>query len=394
MNKDKSFETDIKRLGAVLASIRDGVIVADTEGNVLAANPASEFFTGTMAGDILGKNIKELLKFTCTKTDPSWFLPEALGGWRAIALPDDCSLLHERGESLPVAATTTPLYTADDKYMGIVVTLRDLTEEAATKKRQFQFLSMVAHQLRQPFSLLRMGLESVLDSKGKEERFGSSEIELLGDLYKVVLESMDVINDLLNLSRLERGMVELKMEDVDVLQVVKDVAEEFKGLTVSKNVVIHLPAGDAVPFVIRADKARLRDVFQNLITNAILYNKPRGEVNVEITRVDQKGVAPAVFKPEDLAEIPGTRRVLVSVSDTGMGIPEDEQKRIFENFFRASNVLKKGLRGTGLGLAIVKSMVEKFSGRIAFESKVDVGTTFRIVFPESSGASETAAPPK
>lgn len=386
MNKDKSFEEDIKRLGAVLASIRDGVIVVNVGGRVIAANPASEFFTGVMSGEILGKNIMELLKFTCTKTDPSWFLPEALAGWRAVALPGDCSLLREHGDSLPTAATTTPLYTADDKYVGIVVVLRDLTEEAAAKQRQFKFLSMVAHQLRQPFSLLRMGLENILDSKEKEERFESGQIELLGDLYKVVLESMDVINDLLNLSRLERGMVELKMEEVDVRQVVKEVAEEFKGLTVGKNVEIHLLMSAATPFLIRADRARLRDVFQNLIVNAILYNKPRGEVNVGIARASQKEIARTVFKPEDLAEIPGTRYVLISVSDTGMGIPENEQNQVFESFFRGSNVIKKGLRGTGLGLSIVKSMVEKFGGRIAFESKVDMGTTFYLIFSESGGS--------
>ncbi len=357
-----------------------------------------------MAGEILGKNILEILRFTCTKTDPSWFLPEALAGWRVVALPGDCSLLHEHGSPLPVAATATPLYTADDKYVGIVVVLRDLTEEAAAKQNQFKFLSMVAHQLRQPFSVLRMGLENILDSKEKEERFESGQIELLGDLHKVVLESLDVINDLLNLSRLERGMVELKMEDVDVLQVAGEVAEEFKGLTVGKNVEIHLPPSPAAPFIISADRARLHDVFQNIIVNAILYNKPRGEVNVGIERASQKEIAPAVFKPEDLAEIPGTRYILVSVSDTGMGIPENEQNRIFESFFRGSNVMKKGLRGTGLGMSIVKSMVEKFGGRIAFESKVDVGTTFYLIFPESGlpqaglaesgGASEAAASSK
>ena len=412
--KDKKFEADIKRLGAVLASIRDGVIVVNVGGRVLAANPASEFFTDVMPGEILGKNILEVLKFTCTKTDPSWFLPEALTGWRVVALPGDCSLIRPHGDPLPVATTATPLYTADDKYMGIVIVLRDLTEEAAAKQRQFHFLSMVAHQLRQPFSLLRMGLENILDSKEKEEKFESSQVELLDDLYKVVLESMDVINDLLNLSRLERGMVELKIEEVDVLQVVGEVAEEFKGLTVSKNVEIHLPpafaeaSADAkaladktagkpaapAPFIIRADKARLRDVFQNLITNAILYNKPRGQVNVGVARVSQKEIPLAAFKPEDLAEIPGTRYVLISVSDTGMGIPENEQNRVFESFFRGSNVIKKGLRGTGLGLTIVKSMVEKLGGRITFESKTDVGTTFYLVFPESGGASEATASPK
>ncbi len=389
MNKDKSFEADIKRLGAVLASIRDGVIVADTEGKVLAANPASELFTGVMPGEILGKNIKDLLKFACTKTDPSWFLPEALGGWRAVALPEDCSLLREHADPLPAAATTTPLYTADDKYMGIVVTLRDLTEEAAAKQRQFKFLSMVAHQLRQPFSLLRMGLESILDSKEKEERFESHQIELLGDLHKVVLESMDTINDLLNLSRLERGMVDLKIEDIDVRQVIVEVAEEFKGLAVGKNVEIRLPAsagaasaGGAL-FVISADRARLRDVFQNLIVNAILYNKPKGKVNAEIAHIDRKDIARTIFKSENLAEIPGMRYVLVSISDTGIGIPENEQSHVFENFFRGSNVVKSGLRGTGLGLSIVKSMVEKFGGKIAFESKMDAGTTFYLIFPES-----------
>lgn len=376
-----------------MASIRDGVIVVNVGGRVVAANPASEFFTGVMPGEILGKNILGVLKFTCTKTDSSWFLPEAMAGWRAVALPGDCSLLREHGEPMPVAATTTPLYDADDKYMGIVITLRDLTDEVVAKRRQFEFLSMVAHQLRQPFSLLRMGLENILDSKEKEEIFESNQLELLDDLYKVVLESMDVINDLLNLSRLERGMIDFKMTDVDVLHVVKDVADEFKGLAVGKNVELHLPADDG-NFPIRADRSRLRDVFQNLIVNAILYNKPHGEVNVKIELLGKKELegGASKFKAEDLAEIPAARYVLVSVSDTGLGIPEGEQKQVFTNFFRGSNVVKKGLRGTGLGLTIVKSMVEKFNGRIAFESKPDAGTCFYLIFPEDTGASVPANP--
>lgn len=393
---------DIGRLGQVFASIREAVIVADRDGKVIMANPASELIIGYPPHKLIGKRIQDVLPFKCAKADVSWFFSEALAGWRAVALPKDCSILRPTGGPLPVAATATPFYSSQGEYQGIVLVARDTSEEVRLKRRQYEFLSFVSHQLRQPFGSLRWGIEIILREKS---RLSPKHQELLEDLLAITTRFADFIKDLVDISRFEEGRVDFKIEPVDIRKMVKEVAKELHPLAVSQNVSLHLfPGTDPqVELVMKGDWGRLHDVFSNLLANAIRYNRPRGTVTVEARFLGRDAILDLLSKihqasslPESLAAIlaqtekeksslagPISDFLLISVSDSGIGIPKDQQANIFESFFRGKNVIEKGLQGTGLGIFIVKSIVERSGGRIFFESQENFGTTFYLVFPKT-----------
>lgn len=391
--KEETQENKFTQLESILASIRETVIVADPKGKIILANPASEIVTGLPAQDVLGHNLREVINFDCTKTDVAWFFPEALEGWRAVKLPEGCSAIRPTGDPLPVAATTTPFFSVDGEYSGVVLNIRDLTEEFKAKKRQYEFLSFVSHQLRQPFSSLRLGLESLLSQKIP---LVEHDREVINDLHGVVLRFIDFINDLIKVSRLEEGRIEVKKEEVDVKEIVMGVIGDLKDIAISKNVDVRPFPGvkEEESFIINSDKERLRDILSNLIANAILYNRPRGDVTIEAKTISNKEMEEIISKTrggidvvqrirliaEEKKEV-GDKFLLVTVSDSGLGIPTDEQARVFETFYRGRNVVRKGLKGTGLGLSIVRSMVERLGGWITFESQEDVGSAFYLVFP-------------
>lgn len=392
VEKEKGIHKDLERLAPILASIREAVIIAEPDGTVILANPASEFITGYLPQDLVGRKIREVLSFQCRGADASRFFTEALAGWQAVELPAGCSLLQPRGKSVPVTATVTPLYSPQGDYAGIILVLRDLSEDVKRKRRQYEFLSFVSHQFRQPLGTLRWGLELVLDGAPNLE---PQHRELLSDLHAVTVRFKDFVNDLVEISRLEEGRVELKLETVDLRQVIEAVWQELKAVAESHNVSAELfpgiPPGSTLP--ISGDKNRLHDIFTNLLSNAILYNRPRGTVKLEARQVSwmsAKELASSRPRAMETSEYleqfdsrtsPEPQFLLVTVADTGLGIPKEQHTHVFESFFRGNNVVRTGLEGTGLGLAIAKALVERMSGTIFFTSEENVGTTFYLLFP-------------
>ena len=390
--KSKNPSEEIGRLEQILASIREAVLVTDTKGIILVANPVSELITGQLPQKLIGQSIQKAITFTCTKADASWFLKEAVAGWRAVDLPKDCSVQLPNGDTLPVAATATPLYNPKGEYVGIVLLLRDLTEEAKLKLKQYKFISFVSHQLREPVGSLRWALEALLERK---ERFDPQDRDLLVDLYKMTAQFNSLITGLITTSKLEAGQVEFRITQVNIREVAQDITKELTGIATSQNVTVHLfvDTPKNTPLTIAADKDRLHDVFLNLLANAIRYNRPRGSVRIDAREVNASFIQKLVLKNRGVTgsgdslsnilaeEKPRRMFLLITFADTGMGIPKNEQQKIFESFSRGSNVVLKGLRGTGLGLSIVKSVVERLGGSIFFTSKENVQTTFYLIFP-------------
>ncbi len=384
----------IKGLGflePVFASIRDGVFITTPDGTIMLANPVVEVISGILPADLLGLKIQEAFNFKSKKVEISKFFKEALQGWSAVELPQEVELLQPQGRSVPIAANATPLYDPKGNYAGVVFVIRDITEEVQRRKEQYEFLSFVSHQFRQPLGALRWGIEVILENPN----LTGEEKETLNDLQKVVLRFKNFINDLIDMTHLNKGTLELKRDSVDIRDVAQSVADELKGIAESQNVrmILFPNAKTDEKFIIPGDRSRLVDVFSNLISNSIFYNQPRGEVRVDAKVVDQKFLEVFAFKKQGsvglhdyfrkVAEQDNKNFLLVSVTDTGLGIPEAEQPKIFESFYRAANVIKKGIAGTGLGLFIVKAIVERSSGKILFESKENLGTTFYIIFPTS-----------
>ena len=235
---------------------------------------------------------------------------------------------------------------------------RSLEGLAEASRLKSEFISIVSHQLRSPISNLKWAAEVL-----RSERFGeindkqSEYIKMLGENNDRMAE---LVSDLLMVSKIEQGSLILQKTAFSLADLVKDVISGFRALAEASNVEIKIRFAENIPEVL-ADQAKIKVVVENLIDNAIRYIQERGEVLIEVTG---KG-----------------ENVLFKIEDNGVGIPREDQKHIFQRFFRSQNALRHQTQGSGLGLSIVKPIVEKSGGKIWFTSKENEGSTFYFTLP-------------
>lgn len=237
--------------------------------------------------------------------------------------------------------------------------LRRMTRQmrAEGKQGQFQFLSVLSHELKSPINAVEGYLRIML-----EKQAGNSI-----DEYKVMIErSMErlkgmrnLILDLLDLTRIETGKRSRDIRSIDIHEIAKRVIDTIEPLAIQKNVKVHLDADENLFY--KADSHEVEIILNNLVSNAVKYNKYGGEVFVSIRKTADSHH--------------------VEIEDTGIGISEEDQKLLFNEFVRIKNAKTKNITGSGLGLSIAKKMIELYNGTIEVQSKPDVGTKFIVRMP-------------
>lgn len=225
-------------------------------------------------------------------------------------------------------------------------------------KRKSEFLSIAAHQFRTPLSGLKWALNMLIE--GEAGPLSDQQKVLLMKSYEGNERLINLVNEMLQANRIERGVLPLQLVSTQLLDLVDNVLYEILPAATKANVSVHLDRGDAPPPPLMVDPEKIRAVFQNLLENAIKYSRPGGEVSISVTPTGGQGVQ-------------------VTIKDNGIGIPTDEQPHIFSRFFRATNAKKTDPNGTGLGLYIAKNMIEMHKGKIWLESSEGMGTTFYFV---------------
>jgi len=254
---------------------------------------------------------------------------------------------------------------ASDGMLIFIDNITDLvrTESALQQQREIdrmktEFLSVAAHQLRTPLGSMRWNMEMLL--AGDIASLPKPAQEVVQQIYESNQRMISLVNDLLNVSRIEQGRVLDKLKLTDILELIKEVISEMKIEAEKKLVSISLMINNNVSKIM-VDPKRFRQVIQNLLSNAVKYNYSGGRVVIEV-------------KPlEDCIQI--------SIRDIGMGIPKRDQSRVFSKFFRAANAVKSETKGSGLGLFVVRSYVESWRGKVWFESEENKGTTFYFTIP-------------
>jgi signal transduction histidine kinase len=239
--------------------------------------------------------------------------------------------------------------------------MHDVSKEMEVDRAKTEFVSLASHQLKTPLTTISWLTEALLAGKVGELR--EEQQTYLTDIYHAEEQMVEIVNDLLNVSRIELGKLSVTPEDLDVSALVQDVIAAQQHAADQARVQIRFMCAVDVPHL-SADRIMLREIVQNLISNAIKYTRAGGFVECEIT-------------------VTGAKResIYIRVSDTGIGIPKEEQGRIFEKLHRASNAQILVPDGTGLGLYMVKNIVEYIGGAITFESIEGTGTTFYVSVP-------------
>lgn len=238
--------------------------------------------------------------------------------------------------------------------------IKSIEEMARANKMKTEFVSIASHQLKTPLSEISWEIE-LLISKNKEG-LNAKQIEILDVIGRSNEKMMRLVNDLLDVARIDQGRLALVNEELDFGNVVDETVVSNIVLAESRNVKLSVKIDKDLPKIV-ADKRRLGVVLDNLISNGIKYTKEFGHVEIDVKK--------------------GNDSVLVRVSDNGVGIPKNQQGNIYQKFFRSDNAIKNQTEGTGLGLYIAKNIIEQSGGKIWFESEEDKGTSFWFSLPAS-----------
>jgi len=356
-------ETEKNKNESILKSIGDGVFVINRKLEITMFNKTSELITGFSAEEVLGKKYEEKIKLVSNvdidkKND--LFIQEIIVTGTSKKIPKHTMLINKSGQKIPIDISASPLRNQKQEITGCVIVFRDITHEYEIDKAKTEFVSLASHQLKTPLSSINWYTEMLLSEDiGK---MTSIQKKYLKEVHSGNKRMVDLINSLLNVSRLEMSTFLVKPQKTNILKIADDVIKEMlpystkKGIIVKRNYIKDLPE-------ISVDQKLIRIIFQNLLSNSLKYTKDNGNVELKI------------FKDE--------KNLKIEVSDNGMGIPENQKKNIFSKFFRADNVRQTETEGTGLGLYLVKSIIEHSNGKISFESELNKGTTFFISLPLS-----------
>jgi two-component system phosphate regulon sensor histidine kinase PhoR len=333
----------------VLTYVADGVFLVDRGGEVRLWNPTMEAITGVEARTVIGAQAADVI--------PDWqTLAERIpvGGAEPVQ-PETVPLETEYGERWVSVSGV-------EFFDGTVYALRDLTETRRLEQLKAEFVATASHELRTPLAAVYGAAQTLrrhdfaLDESGRE-RFVSlivDESERLGR----------IVNDILLANQLDVGNLELRSELFDPGDLVERVVEAARAHAPS-SITIEVAAGPPAP-AIPSDRDRVRQVLVNLVENAIKYSPEGGRVEV--------------------GAVPDDRMVRFFVRDEGLGIPEDEQRRIFDKFYRLDPHMTAGVGGTGLGLYICNELVRRMGGRIWVESNEPQGSIFSFVIPAGESA--------
>jgi len=229
---------------------------------------------------------------------------------------------------------------------------------AEANRLKSEFISVVSHQLRTPLSNLKWTIELLMS--GRLGKIEEEQVECFGILKENNDRMAELISDLLTVSRLEQRTLPPKKREASLGELVQGLISEFQPFFRASNIQIEFSVQNDLP-KIYLDPFQVRLVIENLLDNAIRYIKDKGEIKIKLERKE--------------------KHIYFEIKDNGVGIPKEDQKYIFQKFFRSENVLKYQTQGSGLGLYIAKAITEKSGGKIGFESEENKGSTFWLMLP-------------
>jgi two-component system, OmpR family, phosphate regulon sensor histidine kinase PhoR len=341
----QNLSSERNRLSAVLATMADGVIVTGPDGIVLLLNHAAEELLRMPRQRAEGRRLVELVRdhniYRLTSECLTTGEPQQ----------GEIELLRPRRF---LSAIATPLN--ENSSRGVLLTLHDLTRIRQVEASHREFVSNVSHELRNPLASVKAMVETLEDGMIEENQFAK---DFLERIHRDIDRMTFLVNDLLELSRLESGQLALQLAPLDLRPLVDEVSARFSAAAEAHGITVETDLPPGLPQV-SGDREKLQQVLINLVENALKFTPIAGSITLSAQL--QNGM------------------IEVRVKDTGAGIPQEHLTHIFERFYKVDRARRDG--GTGLGLAIVKQIVEAHRGEAWVESQEGVGSTFIFTIPK------------
>jgi len=353
----RDIATEKSKIKTIINCMGDGVLVCDRDGYIVLTNPAACRMLKVSEPYLLGNFITQCdLDGELSKT-----IGESLksGDLNYTSVSQELTM-GEAGEIF-LRAHTAPVRSDLGETMGSVTVLQDISHLKELDKMKSEFIAMVAHELRAPIAAVEQQLNVILNRVAGD--VSEKQEKLLVRAKERTKGLLNLIKDLLDLSKIEAGRMVQYKEPLMLQEIIQKVVDLMKAEAENKKIDLEFPPPSQNP-LIHADRVSMEGVFTNLISNAIKYTPEGGKVWVNLS--EEGGFAKAM------------------VSDTGIGIKKEDLPRIFDKFYRVKTVETRQIVGTGLGLSIVKSIVDAHLGSISVESEEGGGTTFTILLPRES----------
>jgi PAS domain S-box-containing protein len=361
--KWQSLVKEQKRLAAIFQQSAEGILTVDTALRIIDFNPAMERLTGWRESEVLGRFYYEVLRPRDRQGNELGLqgspILQAFAGKNVVNR--EMVISARDGQLFDVSVTAVCVRSTKGEPTSGILTVRDITREREQEEQRSTFISVISHELQTPIAIIK-GYASTLARAD-----ATLDMEALRSRLRAVEEEADRLNqlvgNLLYASRIQAGGLQMEIVPLDLANLVQKAAHHLQVKSPGVTVMVNLPPN--LPTVM-ADRDRIEEVLQNLLDNAVKYSPDKHEVIVSCSATGDE--------------------VIISVSDTGMGISLRDQERIFDRFYRVGKSKTRSMQGAGLGLYICRAIIEAHGGRIWVESALHEGSTFSFSLPREEKA--------
>lgn len=360
LKEDKTIiSAERNKLAVTLSGITDAVIAVDLARQIIIFNDAAQNLTGYKSQEVLGKQLDQVIRIFDKEQEvtPLNYCPIKTDGIEGVVFSKPNLKIVAKRQAF-VNLISGQIAEGLQNNLGCILTLHDVSKEAELERMKLDFVSMAAHELRTPLTSLKGYIHVFSENPtGLSDQQKTYLLRMSISVQKLV----GLVENLLNVSRIERGSLTLRLEEVDWVANVKEVVSELLDQAKDKNQeLIVIEPTKPLPKV-KVDKFRINEVLANLLSNAILYTPAGGKIKVWFDETEDE--------------------VITHIQDNGQGIPKEALPHLFTKFFRVRGVLEQGSKGAGLGLYIAKSIVDLHKGKIWAESQEGKGSTFSFSIP-------------
>lgn len=334
---------------AIITNFTDGLLLFDKGNRLLLINPVAEKILELESAKVINKSLSGITGASKLK-----LIMKPLKTFNKKVFREEVQI----NKDLTLELSTVPV-TRERETIGTLVILHDITREKLVEQMKTEFVSLAAHQLRTPLSAIKWTLRMILD--GDLGKITKEQTDFLEKTYSSNERMIDLINDLLNVTRIEEGRYLSGFNFFQFEELLEEIINNYKNEIKRKDIILEVEKPEKKMPTIKADVEKVKLAVSNLLDNAVRYTLSGGKIKIVLN-----------FDKE---------KISFSIKDSGIGVPEDQQKRLFAKFFRGANAIRIETEGSGLGLFIAKNIIEAHGGKIGFGSEENKGSTFYFDLP-------------